>query len=550
MEEEDLRVDEPQENRQQSDTKTHFFERIINFLFRNNDPDNERRRLLKEIFASLKKSKYKFYKPKSEEVLAGLAKFFYEIYKTVGPAQVLIDQSEALGVLRTLIIEKNLPDKILEVKEQLSERSIREKADTMEMKTVTAVLKEHMITFISAFDSDQVNQINNEYNLLSIFLQLVNYDYYFLLKKFDSNLHERDFIYNPRFESINGEYVSEDLKEFISVIYLVDPKKNWQDLFASIKVYKSNDVVNIVSWMKIIKGIEAVKKSRILELMVKHIDKDPYNKFKYYPPNDNIVEEYINKIKTQTEITVQKILKEKKNRKVDQLLNSIFGTTAISRMHNYTDKANLMFSRKMIAGYMYVQPANYLKAFFLDYYKKDIKELVDLVLIRGRWSTNILSQQLSDSFHRLLEISSLLIKFDESLGDEGDKGSAIKNAVKRADRDKNAAAILRKMVHNLNERALGLINEAAQNLIIVGKNIKMLIDDHDKKPHEVLVNWKEIETTTDNRIKAMMTTVYKKIYFFIQLLQNFVKEQKEPQPAMTASQENMSMGGSGSDSGD
>ncbi|MBN1649646.1 MAG: hypothetical protein JW874_16525 [Spirochaetales bacterium] len=522
----DLNKGEADTSSKSPEKKTGLFERIVSFLFKNNDPDRERKRLLKEISISLKKSKYKFYKIKSEEALPGMAKFFYEIYKTIGPAQVFIDQGEAMGVLKTLIIEKNLPDRVLEIKEQLSERSIREKTDTMEIKTVASILKEHLITFISSFNADRVKEINASYQLLSVFLQFINYDYYFMLKKFDSGLHERDFIYNPKFEAINGEYVSEDLKEFISIIYLLDPKNDWQQLFEALKVYKGNDIVNINSWNKIVKGVDAVKKSRILEQMVRHIDKDPYCKFKFYPPTDNIVEEYLSKIKTQTEITVQKIIKEKKNRKIDQLLKAVFGTTAISRMRNYNDKANLTFSKKMLAGYLYVQPANYLKAFFLDYYKKDIKELVDMVLIRGRWSTNVLSQQLSDSFHRLLDISAALVKFDESLGEEGDKGHTIRNAVKRADRDKNAAAVLRKIVRDINEKALNIINDAAQNLIVVGKNIKMLIDDLEKKPHEVLVNWKELQTSTDNKIREHMTVVYKKIYYFIQLMQNYIKDTK------------------------
>lgn len=526
MDENDLRNGSDEPNAAAETKKGSFFERVFSFLFRNNDPDKERRRLIKEIGISLKKTKYKFYKAKSEEVLPGLGKFFYEIYKAIGPAQVLMDQTESSGILKTLIIEESLSDHVLDIKDQLTEKSIREKTESMEMKTVAAILKEHLISFIASFDAERVKQINYQYNLLSVFLQLINYDYYFLLKKFDSGLHERDFIYNTKFEAINGEYISEDLKEFISVIYVIDSKSNWAELFNAIKNYKGNDVVSAAAWQKIVKGLDAVKKSRILEMMVKHIDKDPYLKFKHFPPNENIVEDYLNKIKTHTEMTIQKILREKKNRKIDHLLKSVFGTTAISRMRNYTDKVNLTFSKKMLAGYLYVQPANFLKAFFLDYYKKDIKEVVDLVLIRGRWSTNVLSQQLSESFHQLLEISNGLVQFDESLGDEGSKGMAVKNALKRADRDKNAATVLRKQIKDINEKALSIINDSAQNLIVVGKNIKMLIDDLSKKPHEVLINWKELETVTDNRILKMMSVVYKKIYYFIQLMQNYMKETK------------------------
>jgi hypothetical protein len=43
-------------------------------------------------------------------------------------------------------------------------------------------------------------------------VNFVNFDYYFLLKKFDSGIPERTFSYVPKFETIRGEYVLEDLK--------------------------------------------------------------------------------------------------------------------------------------------------------------------------------------------------------------------------------------------------------------------------------------------------------------------------------------------------
>ena len=41
-------------------------------------------------------------------------------------------------------------------------------------------------------------------------------------------------------------------------------------------------------------------------------------------------------------------------------------------MKYYTEKENLAFAKKMLGGYIYIAPMNYLKAFLVDFCKKDI----------------------------------------------------------------------------------------------------------------------------------------------------------------------------------
>ena len=150
--------------------------------------------------------------------------------------------------------------------------------------------------------------------------------------------------------------------------------------------------------------------------------------------------------------------------------------------------------------------------------------MVDVLLIRGKWSTNLMSQQLSESFHELMQTSEQLIAFDDSLAEEGEQGTKLKNLVYRADKDKNSLLVLRKLLKEINDRALLLIQDSAQNFIVIGKNIKMLIEDYEKKPHEVILNWKEIESAVEGDIKENLSEIYKKIYYFIQLIQLFIKK--------------------------
>jgi len=200
----------------------------------------------------------------------------------------------------------------------------------------------------------------------------------------------------------------------------------------------------------------------------------------------------------------------------------------VSRLKNYTEKANVSFQKKMLGGFIHIQGLNYLKAFLLDFFKKDIRELCDLLLVRGQWSTNILSQQLSESYHEIMAISEKLITFDDSLADDGDMGGRLRIAMAKADRDKEQVKYVRTLLKGINDEALKFITLSAQNLIIIGKNLKQVLEDYQRNPHELIINWKDIENSSEKPIDQRITEIYKVIYYFVQLMQFFVKQEQIP----------------------
>jgi hypothetical protein len=498
-----------------------FFQKIFSSFLGGRDPEHDKRRMLRQIAKELTKQHYKFFKPKGEEALPNMARFFYEIYRVVSPAQIILQNGENSGVLKSIIIDSFLSKEQIEIQERLSERSIAERAKSMQLKDLVAELKEDLVRLNAAFDDERTRQIDGMYGMLLNLLRFVNFDYYFLLKKFDSNLQDRNFNYKPKFEPINGEYVVEDLKDFLEVMSIIDLEADWQRLFETIKQYRNIDIVALEPWNKMLAMLRDMRKGRTFELVVKYMEKNPAYRWTSEASTERIVEPYLSRIKTQTDMLIQKIVQEKRNGKVDELANLVFGTAAISRMKNYTDKANVQFQKKMLGGYTRVQALNFLKAFLIDYVKKDLRELVDLLLVRGQWSTALSSQQLSEAFHELMAVSEDLLQFDDSLADDGELGLRMRNALNRSDRNKEELRAVRPLLKDVNDRAQVLINRSAQSLIIVGRNLKTLLDDYAKTPHEVIINWKEIESASEAPIKERFGEVYKKIYYFVQLMQFF-----------------------------
>jgi len=512
----------PEEKKSQPEEikEENFFQKILSALFGGSDPEKEKKKLLKQIEKNLKRQRVKFYNKKHHTVLPPLAKLFYEYYRVVGPAQALLRISEDSKSIKMLIIDLSLTDKQLEIKENLSEKSIRERLKTVgDPKKLLQEVRDELKNFLSYFDLDKIKEINEIHNNLAILLDLINYDYYFTLKKFDSGLPENDFIYKPHFEEIDAEYVSDDVKDFLDIIISIDTTaNNWPEVLRMLNTYRNTEIIPEAGWKKIIQYTRQLQKTRVLEMLVQLIDRDPFYKPTPIVYREKIVEGYLDKLKAQTEMTIQRIIQEKRTSKINELTQILFGSASVVRLKNYSETANIAFSKKLLGGYSYIAPLNYLKAFLLDYLKKDVREIADLLLVRGKWSTNQVSQQLSEAYHQLLRISDEISEFDESLDEEGTVGKKIKSLLIKANRDKNAINQLRLLLKEVNDTAKGFITRASQNLVILGKTIKLALEDREKDHPDLIINWKEIENHSERDVKELIVDIYKKIYYFLQLL--------------------------------
>lgn len=501
---------------------TGFFSGILG----GSDSDREKKRLLKDIRKELKK-RGRFFKLKGDMAQPGMAKWFHEIYKITGPADILLERYGNSDLLKTVLIESFLSKNVQEIVVNLHPDRVKERAAKIkDVKILAEQVKEELISLYSALDAKTAKRVNKLYNDLYRLQAFTRFQFHFLLKKFDSMLPDRDFTYNPRFESINGQYIKDDLMEFLDVYYALDGNAEWDVLFDVLKNYRDLDIVSKASWKKILQGRKEMLKSRTIDLVIRHLEEKP--SWSAIPENTNyeIVESYFNRIKTGADLTIQEVLRDRKNRKIESLLMKIYGTTSISRTQFYTERENLTFQKKMLAGFKFVDPVNYLKAFFLDYYKSKVRILVDLLLIQGKWSTKLSSQQFSEAYHQLMSLSDQLTGFDTGLADDGPMGSKIKRLLLQSTRDRSILGSLKNVLAEVNDNAKKIINSSAQNLIVLGKNIKMLLEEYKAEGQEIIINWNEVEDWADPPIDEQMSEVYTQIYYLVQLMQLCLKDKK------------------------
>ncbi|MDR3343030.1 MAG: DUF5312 family protein [Treponema sp.] len=506
-----------------------FLKKIVAMVSRKKDPESEKKNLLKQVKKDITQSKFsKFYKIRAEELEPVLGHFFYDMYKTIATAQIFLQNTAKSTLLKQIVIETFMDKDLLDMEARLSPAAIEEQAKTMSPHDLSRHIKQELAVFVAAFDAVRMSAVDQCYNLILIFINFVTFNYFLLLKKFDPNLPEHNFSYQPKFVHIKAASIIENIKDFLEIAYTVDPDQDWKLVRKVLKAYKGDvEVLNFDQWNKLLLRLQEVQKTSIMVLIVRHVDKDPIWQSKPNVPHEHIVQPYLETLRLEAEQCIDEIVNAQRNARIEAVAKTIFGSTQVTRLSYYTDQENEIYLKKNLGGFTHIAELNYLKAFILDYYKKDIRETCELFLIRGQWKSLDLVKQMSDGFHEVMDISEKLLGFDEALANKGTHGSRLRIALLKGERDKNQTKIIGSILNVVNEEARRIMVATTKSLVVVAKHLKNILDDYQKTPHSLLVNWQELESASDTPIEQQIVTCYKKIYNFVQMMQLFMNPSEE-----------------------
>ncbi len=503
--------------------KESFFQSLLSSLFKSSNPEAEKKRRLKNLAKTISKTKYhSFYRPASGEMLAPFGKLMFELYKAVSSAQTYFRNTQNPAIFKRQIINYVLSDNQLALLDELDEQKIIELAKKVPFGKLSQDIEHKLQVFTNDFNETRAAKADNLEKAFSVFQDFCEFDYYMILKKFDSSYQEFNFNAVPRLEKVNAEYILDDLKDFLAVAYCItDDSIDWTSLFDMFKETQSRELVSAVNWKKIIARIKSIQASKSLDLIIQHISEDFAYETKTSYHHASAIEPYIEKIENDTRNLMAKIEAEQKESKASSICMQIFGTASPQSLKYYTSEFNAPLEKKGLSVLEYTEPLNYLKTFLVEFVKKAIREYYDVVVIRGQWDAT-LSAPMSNAYQELLKLSDEVTSFDEMMAEEGSMGIKVKTLLPKTAHDAGAENIINRVVSDANDTARGYIIQGTQNLITIGKTVKQLIEDYVLPKPVIVQNWKELEKYIEEPMKEFSVDIYKKIYLFVQLMQTYI----------------------------
>jgi hypothetical protein len=494
--------------------------KVFSLLGKENEPLSDKDMLLKQTIRELSQNKYvKFYRIKSEEVDPAFAQYLYVIYKTIYPFQVFIRDVEKSGKLTSSVIEYFMPPKALETARSLSQEALSARSKTTAPGVLAKELDADYRSLTETFDQDRARAADKCYNLITAAAQFVEFDYVQTLKKFDSAMLEGIFTTPLKFAAVKGDMLVEDLGAFYTAISALDPQGDWKTVFSVLRTIKGGtDSIPYDQWTALLVNLHDLRLSKIIEYMVRHAAKNPIWDGKVEIPSGQISRGWLEEKREDVQERIDAIAEKQRSGQIEALLRAIFGEVDTTRLTHYNERTNQIYQGKDLDGFAYAGALNYLAAFLQDFFTKEIQEICDIVLIRGQWTSNTGSLQMSEGFHGALDALPAMETLDGTLSEKGSNGPRLRGALLRVDRDRTQVRYIGNIIDGIDEEAVGIIKAAAAHIITVGKHMKALSDDIPKKQGELIINWKELDGYSKTPLAPRILDAYKKINYFVQLM--------------------------------
>jgi hypothetical protein len=496
--------------------------RALNFIGRgdNAEGDSDRQVLLKQLAKEIAQNKHgKFLRLKSEDMDPSFALYLFTIYRIIYPAQLFLKDGSKVPRIKQIVMESFLDRTAMEIARQISAEAIGERRKTTPPKDLAAQLERDLTGLAAAFDQSRYAEADKCYNLITALTRFVLFDFKALLQKFDPDIQEGNFTDAPHFSPIPGDNILKDLADFNALIAALDIQDDWRTALAILKGVKNgSDLIPPDQWNNLLINLRDLKQSRILELMIRLLSKNPIWEGKALLSSEQMTSSWLEEKQQEVRGVISAIAESQRNAQMEALVKAIFGDTDTRRLSYYTQERGKILTSKDLESYVYAGGLNYLLTFIQDYLEKEIRELYDILLVRGQWTDNAASIQMSEGFHGAIDIAPEIIALDETLSEEGSNGPRLRGAILRVERDKTQGRYINSIVNGINEEALSLINRTVQSLIIVGKHMKNLLEDSQKKHSELVINWKELGFMSKTPLGQRISEAYKKINYFVQLM--------------------------------
>jgi len=480
---------------------------------------DDKQNMLKQIAKELGHNKYaRFFRIRTEEADPSFSSFLFSVYKAVYPIKEFFKDEKKTMMLKTAIVESSIDASIQETIKRLDPATLDGKAKTMSAEQLITAIQDDVETLAKQFDYNHITVVNHRYELAAALSQFVRYNFAGFFKKFDPHFADGSFIVEPKFPAIKTILIIDQIGEFLSVSQPLKPEDDWGSLLTLLKVCEGRAIVDPEQFGTMIKTLREVHTSKILELMVQYTLRNPVWQWKHTAFHETIGDAWLEGKKAEAYEYIAKINDAKKNSQISALTKEIFESTDLTRLENYTVHAGAIYRRKNLDSFVYAEGVNYLKAFIDDYIEKEVKELCDILLIRGQWTNNTMAREMSESLHLLLDAPQSIADLDTVMSEDGADGSRLRAAIARIDRDPTQARYINAIVTKNNDEALEMINESVQALIVIGKQLKNLIEDIQKKHPELLLNWRELNLASKEPLTQRMIGDFKKINYFVQLM--------------------------------
>lgn len=493
-------------------------------LFGGKDP--VRRRAFRVLKKELSSSRIDLFKLKQDLIQTPIAKLIFEIYKLTYPLKQFISIDKKIKKFPPSFEEHFVlnfhQNDALEIYNKLNEDYVKKLIPKYGVQKTAEYLDRLLTEYFDYFGKETLIKINSVFSNFLYFARFTNFDFFPILREFDTKLEEANFIRKPSFSPAEGSFLKKDLLKFHRSLYTFEVDGKLDEAFEIFSKIKGFDPISKSNYNKLKNLISNLQKNGYIALIIRAIDKSlapvPIEK----PRTVDVFNTYLQKKKDEVQTVVNSIKRTLKEQSMHTMISQLFEGSAEGRVKNYTDSRNDQLANLGVPVFKYVLPINYVKAFITDKYKPYISKVVNELIISGIFINKGVLNDLSNSYYALNSHLHNIMAFENSLDSEGTTGKVITRLLQSIKREKSSKKILGKTINNINLKARIIINEHVLNIKYMAQCLKNVLEDYKLSTPKIVSNIKKIHAGSNKQFIEELVKAYKDIFLLLKLMNNYI----------------------------
>jgi hypothetical protein len=488
--------------------------------------EGTKRRTYRQLKKELASCRMDVYRLKQDTISTTFAKSLYEMYRLTGPLRQLVNLDRAENKLPFAYVESFVhyyqSENAREIAQKLTEEYIHKYASSNGAKNTVTYIDNLLNEYFNLFDQVNVNRINSSYTNFLFFIRLAHFDYFPILREFDENLEEENFLEKPNFQPVDGSLLREELLKLHYALFRLNVGESVDQGIEIVSQLKNVEPMSRNAVHRLKRLIKEFQDNQYVSLIVRAIDLNPSAIPIRKPTTIDIFNSFISSKKRDVRNVLHTVQKQYREKAVSSLVAQIFGDGATSRLKNYNDSKNDQLVEQGLPVFEYATPINYTKAFAMDQYNPFIRNIVNELIIAGAFNNKTILNNLSNNYYALNNLIKRLDEFDDDLDIDGSSGAVLDRFIRSLNKDKSARKILEKTINKVNRKARLLITEEVVNIKEMAFTIKKILDEYKSNAPTIVYNIKKIRSNKNKEFIEDLVNVYRSIYLYLKLMGSFI----------------------------
>jgi hypothetical protein len=469
-----------------------LFNRIMDFLFGSNETVRKKK-ALKNSAKQLHKKGYKYYIYRKDLLTPAFAEYMYDIYGAVAGARVVFNGIKTPEQLIYSAVRFSVPENICTAIDSLDENQIRIDASKMNYKALYGQVKNSIDIIKHFFTLDEFNDVNAAYTKIQICRAFCMYDYYYVLRKFNSELVENVFSKKPVFHSEYGITLVDNLADFVSVTVPFAGIDGLDTVFAFLHQICNGVEIQESDFARIWKLTQLHEQNYVVENICRCIRQNTDYTPEFFTVPLNSVGKWLHALLSKAGITLHDIYEEQRKQRITTAEQAVFGDVPLQLLKHYTKQFGDRLGERQLGAFRYTEPLNCVYAFLKLPEIKNFSQFIQVLTIRGKAYAPDSLQSLFEGYHMLADMPHVIEALDGKLASNCQPGYELEHVLKTHVIDEELRLSVVRDIDLANAEAAGIIrtcmNALAQLVII----LRRLSDDAAKVMGEMVTNWNQVE---------------------------------------------------------